>query len=192
MPAFLADPKAIFSIVGAFFYIIAYIPYLREMRAGKTKPHTYTWLIWAITTGTAAAGSWYGGGGWSAANQALSFLLTSLFLILSVRYGTKDITRSDTAILLLALAAIVVWWQLHSPVLAVLMVTAIDGAAYVPTVRKLLKEPQSESLYTWSLFLLYSLFAFLAIGEYNLLTVPYLLMTIAANALVLGIRVRRP
>jgi hypothetical protein len=191
MSALFADPKALFATIAALLYVAAYVPYIRDMRAGKAKPHTYTWLIWTLTTATATAGSWYGGGGWSAVFQTLSFFLTSLFFLLSLRYGTRDITMSDSIVLMLACAAILVWWQLHSPVLAILMVTAIDGIAYVPTIRKLIAEPGSEPAFTWVLFFLYPLFALLAVHTYNLLTVPYLLMCLIANAVILSLCFRK-
>lgn len=179
--------KALFALVGAVVYVAAYVPYLKSIFSGKTKPHLYTWFIWLLTTGTAALASFYGGGGFSADNQILNTVLIFFFFLLAFRYGTKNITTSDVVILLFALVAFVSWWQLHSPVLAVFIVTAIDGIAYVPTVRKLLGEPESESMTAWAMFLSYSILAFLAIHEYNLLTVPYILMTIIANATVLGV-----
>lgn len=186
------DFKVLFSALAALCSIAAYVPYLREIFAGRTKPHAFTWLIWMLTTTTAAAGGWAGGGGWGAANQTLSAFLTVLFFLLSLWYGTKNITKSDTTILLLALIAIALWWRFNSPLLAVWMVTAIDAAAYIPTFRKSFSEPLTESLFAWTLFTFYALFALLALREYNALTVPYLLMTAIANAaLALFLFVRR-
>jgi hypothetical protein len=56
-----------------------------------------------------------------------------MVMLLSLKYGTRNITRSDTIILILALAAVFVWVQLDNPLLAVIMVTLIDLAGYVPS-----------------------------------------------------------
>lgn len=58
------DIKIILAIISTVVAIaLAFVPYLRDIFRRKTKPHTYTWLIWTITQGTAVAGLWYGGGG---------------------------------------------------------------------------------------------------------------------------------
>jgi hypothetical protein len=56
------DIKSIFSALASVIIVIAYYPYIRDIFLKKTKPHIYTWLIWAITTGTATMGLWQGGG----------------------------------------------------------------------------------------------------------------------------------
>ena len=49
------DFKFIIAIFSAVFLFVGYIPYFRDVFYKKTKPHLYTWLIWAITQGTATA-----------------------------------------------------------------------------------------------------------------------------------------
>jgi hypothetical protein len=173
--------KATFAVFAAVIGTASYAPYLRDMLRGTTKPHVYTWLIWTLTTGTAAAGAWYGGGGYSAASQTLASCLTFLFFFLSLRYGTKNITRSDTLILFAALFAIGLWWLLRNPLLSVLLVTVIDVIAYAPSYRKSFSEPWSESVLAWNMFTLAMIFSILSIAHYNVLTVIYLAMTVAMN-----------
>ncbi len=48
------NPKFIFAVVASSIGILAYLPYLKDIFAGNTKPHAYTWLIWLITQGAAA------------------------------------------------------------------------------------------------------------------------------------------
>ncbi|MES2014798.1 MAG: hypothetical protein V4437_03235 [Patescibacteria group bacterium] len=189
------DPnlKIIFATLASIFAIAAYFPYLKEMLGGRTKPHMYTWLIWTITTGTAAAGLWYGGGGYGALGLTVSTFLTFLIFLLSFTYGTKNVTQGDVAILLLALSAIIIWWLLNSPLLAVLMVTAIDAIGYLPSFRKSFNEPWSEPILSWILFTLAPIFGLLALSGYTLLTTTYLLMCIVANILMITLCfLRRP
>jgi len=181
------DLKIIFGVLASAVSIAAYIPYLASIRAGTTRPHLYSWLIWTITTGTAAAGSWYGGGGYGAFGATVAAVLTFIPFLLSFKYGTKNITPSDTAVLILALLAIVVWWQLKQPLFSIIMVTLIDTFGYIPTYRKSWNEPWSESIFPWLLWLLYGLFLLLALESYNPLTLIFTLTTtIAANAALIG------
>jgi len=185
--------KIVFAALAVIFELGAYVPYLKDIFAGKTKPHVYTWLIWALTTGTAAAGLWYGGGGYGAVSQTILAVLTFLLFVLSLKYGTKNITVSDTSVLFLALCAIAVWRFLNNPLLAVLMVTAIDAFGYLPSFRKCFAEPWSESLNTWVMFTAGALLSLLAVSQYNMLTTVYLAVTVLSNIVLISICLfRRP
>ena len=129
------DIKIFFTIVATVVGAIAFFPYLRDIFLHKTKPHAYTWLIWTITQGTAVAGIWYGGGGWGGLNLAVGALFVASVFFFSLRYGTKNITRSDTVVLMVALLAIIAWWQFRQPLIAILMVSAIDIIGYIPSFR---------------------------------------------------------
>ena len=173
--------KIILSAFSTGFAITAFSLYFKDILVLKTKPHAYTWLIWAMTYGTAAAGVWYGGGGLGALSLTLGTFFNISVFIFSLKYGTKNITRSDTFILFLALAAIAVWIQLKKPLVSVILVTAIDLIGYVPSFRKSYAEPWSEALAPWLLFSVANMFALLALTEYNPLTMMYLVAITIAN-----------
>ena len=175
------DLKIIFTVIATIIGTVAFLPYLRDTLSLKTKPHIYTWLIWAITQGTAVVGIWYGGGGWGALNLTVGVLLVLIVLFFSLKYGTKNITKSDTIILIAALAAILVWWQLDQPILAVVMVSVIDVLGYIPSFRKSYAEPWSETMIAWVGFSVSNTFAILALSEYNFLTMTYLIAITLAN-----------
>ena len=175
------DTKIILTIIATVIGVVAFIPYLKDTFSLRTKPHAYSWLIWTITMGTAVVGIWYGGGGWGALNLTVGTLFVFAVFLFSLKYGEKNITRSDTVILIAALLAIVVWWQLDKPLISVLMVSAIDVIGYIPSFRKSYQEPWSETLISWILFSVSNIFAILALKEYNLLTVTYLAATTSAN-----------
>ena len=184
---FPIDFKIIATTLSLVLGVLSYIPYIRSMVLRQTTPHPYTWLIWSITTGTAAVGGWYGGGGYGVLLLALWSVLTFLVFLLSFKYGTKNITKGDVTLLVLALLAILVWWQLNAPLLSILMVTAIDAFGYVPTIRKVLEEPWSESLPSWLLFTATGLIGLIALAQYNFLTVVYLAMSATLNTIVISI-----
>lgn len=180
------DVKLLFGIAAVIALLMGYIPYLRDIFLLKTKPHAYTWLIWAITQSIAVAALLHGGGGAVASlNLFAGAILVSVIFLLSLRFGTKNITGSDTIALFVALAAIGVWLKLDNPFLAVVMVSAIDGIGYFPTYRKTWSEPWSETLRTWILFTLSAVFAIFALAEYNALTVTYLATVLTANVILI-------
>lgn len=178
------DLKIIFSIIATVIGTGGLFWYFRDIFLLKTKPHPYTWLIWTITQGTAAAGVWYGGGAWGAFNLTIWAVCAFVIFLLSLKWGTKNITKSDLILLIIAFAAILIWWQLNQPVLSILMVSAIDLIGYIPSFRKSFHEPWSESLISWFIFFISDVFAVLAIREYNILTTAYIVPVGLANVLL--------
>lgn len=173
--------KIIFTAIATVIGVIGFYPYLKDIFLLKTKPHLYTWLVWTITQGAAVSGIWYGGGGWGALNLTVGTILVVIVFLFSIKYGTKNITKSDTAVLIAALCAILVWWQLDEPLVSVMMVSIIDVVGYIPSFRKSYHEPWSETITTWIIFAVSNIFAIMALSEYNLLTTPYLVAITSAN-----------
>lgn len=180
-----------FALLSIGFVLIAFADYLRDMWAGKTKPHVYTWLVWALTQSVAFAGIWKGNGGLGGLAVMIGGGLVFVVFLLSLKFGTKNITVHDTVVLILALLAIVVWVQLHQALLSVIMVTVIDMIGYIPSYRKSYVDPYSETLRTWILFSIANVFTILALESWNALTVTYLLALIAANMTLVSICVLR-
>jgi hypothetical protein len=181
------DYKFVLGIIAMVLDIIGYFPYFKDVLGKKTKPHLYSWLIWIITQGTATAASVYGGGKFGSLSLIMGTILVFFVFLLSFKYGTKDITRSDKIILVLALLAIVIWWQMKNPVAALFMVTAIDGFAYFITLRKCFKNPWSETLFYWIVMAIICMLSIIATAQYNLLTVTYFVTLFTLNLVVVSV-----
>lgn len=181
------DFKISLSIIASIITVIGFTPYFRDIFNKKTKPHIYTWLIWGITQGTATLALWYGGGNFAALSLITGTILVIVVFLLCFKYGTKNITLSDTLCLITALFAAAVWWVLKNPLLSVFLVSLIDGIGYLPTYRKSWREPWSETLSYWALMTLTAFITIVASAEYNFLTVTYLTVLIFSNMMVWSI-----
>lgn len=181
------DIKFVFFIASVVLGTLGLIPYFRDIFRGKTQPHAYTWIIWVITQGTAAGVSIQAGGGFGAISMAVAAGFNFIIFLLSLRYGTKNVTKSDTVILVAAILAIIFWWQLDQPLIAALMVTGIDFIGYFPSFRKSWQEPWSETAGSWLTFFFAMWFAILALNEYNWLTLPYVIMVTLCNGILAAI-----
>lgn len=183
------DIKIIYAFGALALIVAAAVPYIIDMLKGRTKPHVYTWLVWSITTGIAAAGVFYGDGGYPALTTGISSVISFVIFFLSFKYGTKNITLGDTLALIFCIVAIFIWLGLKNPLGSVVLAASIDIAAYWPTVRKTYFEPWSESLSSWTLWVLTPFFSILALSAYNLFTlanyVPIIIVNIAFLALCL-------
>ncbi len=152
----------------------------------------FTWLIWGITQGVATVGLWVGGGGIGAVALTLGTILILVVFIMSLFEGNKDVTRSDVVVLIIAFSAIGIWWFLDNPLIAILLVSAIDVLGYIPTFRKSYHHPWAETVSSWSLFVLTDIFAIIALHSYNFLTLSYLISISVINiVLVVFLLVRR-
>ena len=182
------DIKLVFSIIATLITIIwGFFPYIRDIFRNKTKPHIYTWLIWTITQGVATVGLIYGKGGWGALELLIGTFFVFIIFLLSFKYGTKNVAKLDTVMFVVALLFFVIWTQVQDPLLAVFMVSIVDILGYMPSFRKTFQEPWTETVTTWLLFAIGNIFVMLSLGQYNLLTLTYLVSIATANIILVAI-----
>lgn len=182
------DIKLILSVLAILLNIGGgFFVYLRSIFRGETKPHVYTWLIWTITQGVALLGLIRGQGGWGVLPLSISTIFVFVIFLLSLKFGTRNITRFDTSVLILALLAVVIWFQMHNSLLAVILVTIADFLGYLPSFRKTFQEPWTENITSWTVYTISGLLMILSLGEYNLLTLTYLVTVEIANTTLITI-----
>jgi len=140
------DIKVFYGLVAVVLAFISSFIYIRDIFRGNTKPHTYTWLIWAIVTAIAFLGQVVSGGGPGAWATGASTLVTIFVFFLSFKYGTDNITTFDKVCLALALMAMLPWLLAESVLWSVILASAIDMIGFFPTMRKTWHAPTSESL----------------------------------------------
>jgi uncharacterized membrane protein len=186
------DIKLIFGTCASIIAIVCYIPYLKDIFKKKTQPHAYSWLIWAILQTIGSAAQLKDGAGYGAWALAIGAVLCFSVFLLSLKWGTHNITRFDGICLAASLIAIVIYLTLKNPVWAVIFVTMIDFMGYLPTFRKGWQEPFTETviLYTFSIFA--NLFSLIALQHYSVTTALYIgSLAITNTAFVLMITIRR-
>ena len=166
--------KEILAVLAVVGVLIAYYPYFRDIFQKKTQPHIYTWLIWTITMGVGVLGIIKGDGQQGVWSLLLGLILVALVMILSIWYGTKNITKSDTVSLIFALLALGLWFFLENPYLALFVAALVDAVGYYPTFRKSFSEPKTETLSFWVISVIVSTISVLANENYNFLTTFYL------------------
>src|SRR3990167_3366847 len=101
--------KEVIGVIAVALTFIAYIPYYRDIRKGKTRPHIYSWSLWGLLTILLVALQIKGGAGPATWITAAAGLLCIVVVVLSLKNGKRDITTSDTIVAILSLAAIGFW-----------------------------------------------------------------------------------
>jgi hypothetical protein len=188
------DYKFILGIISAFGGLFFFFPYIRDIFKKKTRPHLYTWLIWIFTQSISVYGMVKGGAGIGSFGLVIATVVVYFTFFLSIRFGTKNITKIDTVLLVLALIAVAILVFTKNVLFATILATATDTIGYIPSIRKSYYEPWSETVSTWLGFTFFNFLAIAALRQYNALTLMYLTAITAANmtiALVCILRRRK-
>ncbi len=179
--------KVIFGIIAAALALLSSCLYIRDIFRGNTKPHTYTWLIWAIVTTIVFFGQVVSGGGPGSWATGVAAVVTTFTLLLSLKggYGTKDITNFDKMCLVLAILAILPWLLVKSVLWSVLLATFIDLIAFFPTMRKTWHAPKSESLGSMYADSVKHALSTFSMGTYSLVTLVYPISVLATKFVII-------
>jgi len=176
--------KQIVGISAVALTFIAYVPYYRDILRGKTHPHVYSWGLWGLLTILIVALQIKSGGaGTATLVTAAAGLLCLGVIILGLKNGKRDITKSDTVVAVLALIAMGFWLIADQPVLSIILVVIADILAFIPTVRKSWKKPYSETLSLYITNTLRFSLALFAVTEYTILSSLWLAVWAIVNAM---------
>ena len=165
--------KELIGFITVALTFIALYPYIVDIFRNKTKPHIFTWVIWAIVTILAFFGQWQKGGGPGSWTTGVTGILTIFIALISIKKGSKDITKSDVVMFIGALLGIIPWLLTKDPTLSVVILTIIDVVAFIPTIRKTMKDPQSETFISYVLHAIRHSLSIFALANYNLATYIY-------------------
>lgn len=165
--------KIILSLLATTIAIVSYVPYIRDIRLGKTKPHGFSWLIWALLGYIAGYAQLQGGGGVGAAVTLVTATISLGISFISIKDKSVKITKSDWISLVAGLLTIPLWILTKQPVLSVILVSIIDIVGFWPTVRKSFSAPHGETVSTYSLGTLKHFLTVVAQQKYNLVTTLY-------------------
>lgn len=163
--------------------LVGYSFYFRDIFANKTKPHAYSWLVWASLTAIAFFGQLSenaGPGAWVTATTALiSFVIFGL----AIKKGEQQITKSDRLNLAGAGLALLIWFFTNDPVFSIILITIVDFLGFIPTIRKSFNKPHEETLIHYVFAGLKFVLAIVALDNYTLTTWLYPASLVVSNLL---------
>lgn len=170
-----------FMIISGILSLCAYIPYVYAMiRSGGTvRPNQAGWFVWWLVD---AIMVWalYSAGSYNSIPMFAGFTIgSSIVLLLSLRGSERKFSQLDVACVVVAIIGIVVWrvFATTNPAVSVgaNMLALTMGA--IPTIKKALLDPKSESALTWRIFLAGGTFSMLAIPAFTFVDVGPALIT---------------
>jgi len=186
------DYKVTLGYAATIISIVSYILYFRTIFAGKTKPHAFSWLVWALLTGLAFAAQLSqkgGAGAWVTASTSIACFAIFLWAIFK---GQKDFSTFDWWALASALIATLLWYFTKNPTLSVVLITIIDAVGFLPTFRKGYYKPDEESLSLYGFSAIKYVFGIFALSTFSLATWLFPASLVLTNGLFVAmIMIRR-
>lgn len=183
--------KNVIGIIAIGIAIISYIPYFRDIFAGKTKPHAFSWLVWGVLSAIAFLGQIADGGGAGAWVLGFTAVVTLSIFFIALKKGEKNIKAFDWFCLIGAGITLILWLITNEPLLSVVLVTIIDLLGFIPTIRKSYSKPHQETLITYMLSTVKYGLAIIALQNYSLVTVLFPLAMVIVHILFVGLLIIR-
>jgi hypothetical protein len=160
----------IFPFLAVAVDAFANVPYVYQVYKGIIRPHPFTWFIWTCLTLLMAIVQFYegaGGGSWLLFSTSV---FNTLIVILSIRYGTRDIKKVDYVVLAFCLGCFPLYFLFEMPIMTALVITIIDCVSFIPMLRKSIKDPYGESaMFQWMMVVAYG-FSLLSMQTYSIAT----------------------
>jgi hypothetical protein len=165
-------PKELLSATGIALTFVMFVPYIRSIQQGRTKPHVFSWFIWGSGTLVVFLAQLAAGGGLGAWPLGVSGVITACIAMLAYRKRTdRSITRLDWVFFGVAATALPSWFLASDPLWAVLILTGVDLAGFGPTFRSAYVRPYEERTGFYLLGAVRNVLAILALEHYSLTTV---------------------
>jgi len=164
--------KELLSAIAIILTFIAFIPYIRSIQQGKTKPHVFSWIIWASVTFIVFLAQLADDGGAGAWPIGISGLITLYVAMLAYsKKSDRMITKKDWLFFSIAMSALPFWYFTSNPLWAVVILTTVDLIGFAPTFRKAYSYPYEEQILFFILMAIRNLIAIVALENYSLTTV---------------------
>ena len=184
--------KEFLSAIAIALTFIAFIPYIRSILQGKTKPHAFSWIIWAAVTFIVFLAQLADKGGAGAWPIGVSGIITLYVAILAyLKKSDHMITKTDWLFFILAMTSLPFWYFTSNPLWAVVILTTVDLLGFAPTFRKAYHYPYEEQLTFFVLISSRNLIAIVALENYSLTTILFPAATALACILFIQIVIVR-
>jgi hypothetical protein len=161
-----ADNTQIFGLLSGIFALLSFLPYIRSIKKGKTKPERSAWWIWSFLMIVALLLQKSQGAKWSLL-LTVSLLLGNLAVaILSLKKGYGRFKLYDAVALLVAVGCVILWRITNNSLLALALIISVDCLGNILVINKSWKAPYSENLGAWMLGFPGAIFGLMATGNF--------------------------
>jgi len=162
------------GVLGAALSVLAFIPYIRGILLGGTRPDRACWLVWAVLATMSGASNVYEGAVTSLWFVGAQVLGTLLVFVLSIRWGSGNIMSAGSLwVLGVAVLGIVSWLMMETAAVALALSIGVSALGGARTVWKSYVAPDTEARGAWVLLLASAGFGVLSVGSVDALLIAY-------------------
>lgn len=141
--------SVIIGQMAGILVVISYIPYIRSIVQGKTKPERATRAIWAVVAIVIFL-SYVASGARETAWVAFMYAIFNIIiLILSFKYGVGGSNKLDIICLLGATIGVFLWIVTKNPLTAFYASIFVEILGFIPTLKKTYLYPKTENTLAW-------------------------------------------
>jgi len=164
--------KELLSAAAIALTFVAFLPYIRSIKQGVTKPHVFSWVIWGSTTFIVFLAQLADKGGAGAWPIGVSGIITLYVAFLAyIKKSDTVIAGTDWLFFILSMTSLPLWYFTSDPLWAVVILTTVDVMGFGPTFRKAYYYPFEEQLRFFVIMAARNLISILALEHYSQTTV---------------------
>ncbi len=174
--------------------VLAFMPYIRDTLLGNTRPERASWLIWTVLSSISFFSQIYEGAGLSLWFAGAQVSVTAIIFLLSIRLGHGlYITEINKKLYAITFVGLLTSFIYDSAVYALAVSILISLAGGAKTVVKAFHHPATETISTWLMALLASVFGLISVGKPDpvLLAYPMYLIVIYGSVIIAILAGRR-
>lgn len=164
---------ALTGFASAALAIVSYVPYIRSITAGITKPHRTTFGIWSVI-GLVQVTSYIASGAettiWLPMVYTLGALVT---FMLSLKHGVGGTRPLELLCLVGSLVGMAGWILTDNPHIALYLSILATAFGFAPTIKKAYYQPQTEDPPAWALAAGASFLNLLAVSTWQFYELSY-------------------
>lgn len=164
--------------------VLGVMPYIFSIFKSGVRPERTTWGIWTVVLLLAVLSYRSAGAGESIWFLIGDLLITGTIFAISLFKGEGGWTKLDITCLAVAALGLVVWQMSHNPLWQMIGTLTADMIAVVPTIKKSLEDPMSDSPTTFIASSIAALIGIFSVGEWNVILLFYPVYLYTANFLV--------
>lgn len=162
------DLSTAITVVAGLLYFIAVVPYFRDLFKKVIQPHPVSWFLWSFIGFVNLVFYKDTGATYTQLIAYTSFIIPLLIFIFSFRNWKNGFTKLDLFCLAVSVCSLIVGLSYNNPVLGLtLNILVSDFLAFIPTIVKTFKKPDSESMSTWLITVIANILTIIVINKWT-------------------------
>jgi hypothetical protein len=183
--------KLFFGILSIIPAIFAYFYYFRDIFDGRTKPHSFSWLIFGTLSANGFIAQVNAHAGFGAWATGLTSVASLTIFCLSLFKGDTNPSLFDWLLLGLSLTGFALLFVVNNKVLALYITLFALVAGFAMTIRKSYRKPEGETAKAFVLNTIKFIPSIFALSNFTFLTVAYPVTAAIGNAAIAWVIILR-